>query len=284
MSDISSYLGVSLKAEHVFEILDLKPALGWFEVHTENYMNAGGPNHHYLSKVHADYDLSFHGVGLSIGSEEGIDKDHLARVRQTIDRYEPFLTSEHMSWSSFHGQYMADLLPVRYDTDVLNGMVDQISLVQDTLKRSILVENPSQYLWGTKSEFTEPAFINELVKRTGCGILLDVNNIYVSATNLGFEAKNYLAELDLGPVGEIHLAGHAVKEFQGEKILIDDHGDRVCDAVWDLYDSVIARTKAVPTLIEWDSNIPAFSVFMEEAEKAGRILEKYSEDAHARAS
>ncbi len=284
MPDISSYLGVSLKAEHVFEILDLKPALGWFEVHTENYMNAGGPNHHYLSKIQAGYDLSFHGVGLSIGSDEGIDRGHLARVKQTIDRYQPFLTSEHMSWSSFHGQYMADLLPVRYDTNVLKSMIDQISLIQDTLKRPILVENPSQYLWGEKSEFTEPAFMNELVQRAGCGILLDVNNVYVSATNLGFDAKAYLAELDVGPVGEIHLAGHAVKEFQGEMILIDDHGDRVCDAVWDLYDSVIARTKAVPTLIEWDSNIPAFSVFMEEAEKAARIMAKYTEDVHARAS
>lgn len=205
------FVGISLKADHVDEILDRKPSIGFFEVHTENYTNAGGPNHHFLSRIAEDYQLSFHGVGLSIGSEDGIDLAHLERIAATIARYNPFITSEHLSWSTYKGQYLADLLPVTYDQTTLNRMSEHIDLIQNRFGRSILIENPSQYVPAPKSDYSEAGFLNELVARTGCGLLLDVNNIVVSSHNLNLKSEDFLEELNLQHIGEIHLAGHATK-------------------------------------------------------------------------
>jgi len=285
---IPSLAGVGLKARHYREIIDTLPSLGWFEVHSENYLCAGGPPHRFLEAVRRDYPISMHGIGLSLGSAEGLDRNHLARIRALADRYQPGLVSEHLSWSFAGGVFLNDLLPLPLTGETLALVSDNVSMMQDTLQRQILIENPSTYLRYIHSPIPEPEFLIALAGRTGCGILLDVNNVYVSARNTGLDAGAYIDQIPAHLIGEVHLAGHAVNTHQGKKIYIDDHGSRVAHPVWELFRRLIGRTGPKPALIEWDTGVPELDALMEEAEKADAILRPTvhgypaeSEEAHA---
>jgi len=266
--------GVGLKPEHYRDILDRSPDIGWFEVHAENYMCDGGPSHKYLATIRERYPLSLHGVGLSIGSDGPLDREHLLRLKALDERYEPGLFSEHLAWSTHDGVYLNDLLPLPYNGDTLARVADHIDEVQETLGRRMLLENPSTYVQFETSTMSELEFLEGIVSRTGCGLLLDVNNVYVSATNHDYDAAGYLDRFPLKHVGEIHLGGHA-DEFgdAGEPLLIDSHDREVIDPVWSLYESIIARAGPVPTLIEWDSDIPSWDVLAAEAARAEKILQ-----------
>jgi len=256
--------GIGLRSQHVAEMLTRRPSAGWLEVHAENYMGNSAAVA-ALETLRRIYPLSVHGVGLSIGSANGIDRAHLERLRQVCIRFEPDLVSEHLAWSVADGAYLNDLLPLRYDEAAMAIVANNIELVQETLKRQILIENLSAYVEFTGSTMTEAEFLAALVKRTGCGLLLDVNNVYVSAHNLGFEAAGFIDTLPPEAIGEIHLAGHAVNEVGDDTVLIDDHGSRVPPAVWSLYAGAIARFGPRPTLIEWDTALPPLDVLLGEA-------------------
>lgn len=261
--------GLGLKTEHFTEVLETRPDIGFFEVHAENYMVAGGPFHHYLGLIRAQYPLSLHGVGLSIGGEGLLDRDHLARLAALIERYQPQSFSEHLAWSSHGPVFLNDLLPLAYDASTLERVCEHIDQVQSTLKRPMLLENPSTYLQFQRSTLDETDFISEIVRRTGCGLLLDVNNVYVSCINHQRDPLAYIDALPLHAVGEIHLAGFAEDtDSLGDRLLIDDHGAPIDNAVWQLYAQVLARTGAVATLIERDNQVPAFSVLQAEARQA----------------
>jgi uncharacterized protein (UPF0276 family) len=278
---IPAQAGIGLRFPHHRHVADTRPDIAWFEVHTENYMGGGTPLR-YLDGIRRDYPVSLHGVGLSVGSAEGLDAAHLSRVRAVVTRTEPGLVSEHLSWSVVGGTYIADLLPLPMTEEALDIVCRHVGQVQDTLNRRLLIENPSSYLQFTHSTIPEWEFMSAVVARTGCGILCDVNNIHVSACNHNWDASAYLAALPANAVGEIHLAGHAVKEIGGSKLRIDDHGSRVSPEVWTLYREALARFGAVPTLIEWDTNIPAFEVLRDEAAKAERMLQQVEHaDVHA---
>ncbi len=271
---IPARAGIGLKADHYAEILETRPDIGWFEVHPENYMGAGGPPHRYLSAIREHYPLSLHGVGLSLGSAGDLDAEHLGRLRSLTDRYQPGQVSEHVAWTTVDGAYLNDLLPLPYTEESLAHLVEHIDQVQEALARRILIENPSSYLRFAESTIPEEEFLVEAARRSGCGILLDVNNVYVSACNHGYDAAAYLAAVPADLVGEIHLAGHSVEELEGMKLHIDDHGSPVMDEVWDLYAATIDRLGPVPTLIEWDNNIPALAVLLDEAAAAEDILDR----------
>jgi len=274
--------GVGLKPQHYREILQEKPDLGWFEVHSENYMGAGGPPHHYLEQIRRDYPLSLHGVGLSLGTASQLDLDHLKALKRLVSRYQPALVSEHISWSIADGIYLNDLLPVPYTQEAVEIICDHIDQVQSYLGRQILIENPSTYLRFKSATMDEPAFLNEILVRTGCGLLLDVNNIYVSCNNHGWDAQAYLSHIKPETVGEIHLAGHSVKNWQGKTIHIDDHGSNVSTDVWGLFEHTLSLMGGRPTLIEWDTNIPSLMTLQQEAERADSLLEKYVNSPHRR--
>lgn len=260
-------------------MLEDKPPVAWFEVHSENYMGGGTPLR-YLDAIRRDYPLSLHGVGLSLGSADGLDERHLTRLRQLVQRVEPDLVSEHLSWSAAGGTHFAELLPLPLTEEALSLVCRNIELAQDFLGRPILVENASSYLRYRHSTIPESEFISAVAARTGCGILCDVNNIFVSASNHGFDALRYLRTLPRDRIGEIHLAGHTLREFgDGRSIRIDDHGSRVCPEVWALYAEAMALFGPVPTLIEWDTGVPALAVLLEEAAKAQRVMDR--EPAHA---
>lgn len=261
-------VGISLKSQHFDEILQGEPQVGWFELHPENYMMAGGSNTEALGEIAQRYPLSYHSVGLSLARAEGPDEQHLERLSRLCERHEPALVSEHLAWTSSGGVFFNDLLPIPYNESSLAQFCDAVDLVQNRLKRRILVENPSQYAALDGSEMAEADFLNELTRRSGCGLLLDLNNVYVCARNLGFQAEDYLKAIDLAQVGEIHLAGHAETSWDGRALLIDDHGSAVCDEVWMLYCKVLDAIGEVPTLIEWDTDVPSLSRLLEEAEKA----------------
>lgn len=275
-SPIPARAGVGLKAVHYREILETKPDVGWFEVHPENYMGAGGPPHKYLSAIRETYPLSFHSVGMSLGSAQPPATSHLDFLCALIERYQPALVSDHVSWSCLGGAYYNDLLPVPYTRESLSNLVANISEVQDYLGRQILVENPSTYLAFKQSDIPEADFLVEVVKRSGCGLLLDVNNVYVSACNQGFDAAGYLAKIPGELVGEIHLAGHTVREVGMGKMLIDDHGSRVVEDVWSLYRETKTRMPHAPVLIEWDTRIPELRTLIEEAKTADRLISQNS--------
>ncbi|HZB90425.1 MAG TPA: DUF692 domain-containing protein [Stellaceae bacterium] len=260
-------IGVGLRAPHLAEIMSDRPAIGWLEVHAENYMG-GGAAPAQLDRIRRDYPLSLHGVGLSLGSAEGIDAAHLARLQHLVARCEPALVSEHLSWSIAGGTYLNDLLPLPYTEESLAIVARHVAEAQDALGRPLLVENPSTYLRFRHSTIAEPDFLAELVRRTGCRLLCDVNNIFVSASNLGFDATGYLDALPPDAVGEIHLAGHARVAREAEELLIDDHGSPVPAPVWALYERALRRFGLVPTLIEWDRNLPALPALLAEARKA----------------
>jgi len=268
---IPASAGIGLRSAHIAEMLESRPSAGWLEVHAENYMGASAQVD-ALAKLRETYPLSVHGVGLSLGSMEGIDRDHLNRLRHVCDRFEPSLVSEHLAWSSAMGKYLNDLLPIRYDEAALSIVSQNVDLVQETLGRQILVENLSAYLAFTDSTMTEAEFLAGLVKKTGCGLLLDVNNVHVSAHNLGFDAWDFIETLPLEAVGEIHLAGHAINSSERDTVLIDDHGSRVPSVVWSLYYRTIEKIGAHPTLIEWDSALPALDVLLGEAMWADMLV------------
>jgi uncharacterized protein len=275
--------GVGLRARHVAELLAARPAVPWLEVHPENYMG-GGLALASLEAVRRDYPVSLHGVGLSLGTAGPIDRRHLGRLGALVDHIQPCLVSEHLSWSTADGAYLNHLLPLPYTEEALAVVSGHVREVQDALGRPILVENPSSYLRFRHSTVEEPAFLSELIRRTGCGILCDVNNIYVSARNLGFDAAWYLDSLPAGAVGEIHLAGHAENDAGGRTLLIDDHGSPVARPVWELFRRALCRFGRVPTLIEWDTDVPALSVLLSEAQTAEDMLAGIQEDGRARAA
>ncbi|RQS87976.1 MNIO family bufferin maturase [Burkholderia contaminans] len=265
--------GVGLRFRHHQVVLDETPAVAWFEVHTENYVG-GGTASQCLDAIRRDYPLSLHGVGLSLGTADGLDAGHLARVRAAVRRFEPGLVSEHVSWSAVGGIYLADLLPLPMTEEALAVVCRHVDQVQAALGRPILVENPSTYLRYVHSTIPEWEFLSEIARRTGCGLLCDVNNIYVSACNHGWDPQTYLAALPPAAVGEIHLAGHSVRVLENGKTLrIDDHGSRVAPAVWTLYEAALRCFGPVPTLIEWDNDVPPLEVLMQEAAIADLLRE-----------
>ena len=261
--------GLGLKLEHFLEVLETSPDIGFFEVHAENYMVAGGPFHHYLGLIREQYPLSLHGVGLSIGGEGPLDRGHLARLAALIERYQPHSFSEHLAWSSHGPVFLNDLLPLAYDSATLQRVCEHVDQVQSTLKRPMLLENPSTYLQFQRSTLDETDFISEIIRRTGCGLLLDVNNVYVSCINHQRDPLAYIDALPLHAVGEMHLAGFAEDtDSLGDRLLIDDHGAPIDNAVWQLYEKVLAQVGSVATLIERDNQVPAFGVLLAEAQQA----------------
>jgi uncharacterized protein (UPF0276 family) len=271
--------GTSFKHEHLQVIVEQGKHECFFEVHAENYMSAGGPPHRALEQIRTDHPVSIHGVCMSIGGQEPLDAVHLERFRALVARYEPALISEHLAWSTHESTYFNDLLPLPYTEATLARVADHIDHVQDTIGRPILLENPSTYIAFSESTMSEMDFLRALVRRSGCGLLLDVNNVFVSATNQGYSAVDYLADFPLSHVGEIHLAGHAEQaDDEGEPLLIDSHDRKVADLVWALFENVVTRCGPVPTLIEWDSSIPEWPVLRAEAEAAQAILDRHALD------
>jgi uncharacterized protein (UPF0276 family) len=269
--------GTSFKHEHLQAILADGKQDGFFEVHAENYMGAGGPPHDALTRIRRDYPVSLHGVCMSIGGPQPLDQAHLGRFKALVDRYEPALVSEHLAWSTHETTYYNDLLPLPYTQATLARVADHIDEVQETIGRPILLENPSTYVVFPESTMSETDFLRELVRRTGCGLLFDVNNFFVSATNHGYSALSYLADFSLERVGEIHLAGHTEQtDDEGDLLLIDSHDGPVADAVWKLFDIVIGQCGPIPTLVEWDSDIPDWPVLNAEAAAAQAILDRHA--------
>ncbi len=270
--------GTGLKPEHaqeIFEqdIFESPRAVDFFEIHAENYMGAGGPPHHLLRRIAPDYPLSVHGVGLSIGGAGPLDRDHLARLKKLIGDYRPAMFSEHLAWSSHDGVYLNDLLPLPYTAGTLDCVARHIDEVQHTLDTRMLLENPSTYVSFGTSDMDEAEFLRAIAARTGCGLLLDVNNVYVSSVNHGFDAAAYIDRFPMEFVGEIHLAGFAEdQDANAERLLIDSHGAPVSDAVWSLYRRTLARSGPVPTLIEWDNDIPDFGSVVAEVSLARAAL------------
>jgi uncharacterized protein (UPF0276 family) len=270
---IPARAGVGLKAEHYRTIIDTAPDVGFFEVHAENYMGAGGPPHRYLSAIRERYPLSLHGVGLSIGADRPLDKDHIERLRRLIQRYRPGLFSEHLAWSSHDVGFLNDLLPVPYTTETLKRVVEHIDQVQTALGCQMLLENPSTYIAFAESTYAETDFIAEVARRAGCGLLLDVNNVFVASTNQQWDPVAYIESYPLARVKEIHLAGNARQEDEEARpLLIDSHDRPVEDAVWQLYALAVRLVGAVPTLIEWDADVPAWPTLAREAERAETIM------------
>ncbi|HEU5193482.1 MAG TPA: DUF692 domain-containing protein [Methylomirabilota bacterium] len=276
----SSAAGIGLRAPHVEEILATRPAAGWLEVHAENYMG-GGPALRALERLREDYPISVHGVGLSLGSADGLDARHLERLARLVERLEPALVSEHLSWSISGGAYLNHLLPLPYTEEALAVVAEHVERLQSRLRRTVLVENPSGYLRFRDCPIPEADFLATLARRTGCGLLCDVNNIHVTCTNLGGDAEAYLAALPAEAIGEIHLAGHALNDADGRTVLIDDHGSRVAEPVWRLYEQALARFGPRPTLVEWDTDLPSLATLLDEAGHAAHYLNALT-DAHAR--
>jgi uncharacterized protein (UPF0276 family) len=293
MSSPGLGIGIGLRHRHYRDFLEGRPAVDWVEVHSENYFGAGGRDLHVLGRVRADYPVSLHGVGLSLGSPLGsalgsvpdLAARHLERLRLLAERIEPVFISEHLCWGAAfvdaaatgEPRHWNDLLPLPYTEEALDLMTSRVDQVQEALGRRILVENISAYVEFTASSMTEMEFIDALAARSGCGVLLDLNNLYVNAVNHGFDAAAEVAKLDARHVGEIHLAGH----FQGADCLIDHHGDRVAGPVWALYEAWIAQHGEAPTLIEWDTEVPAIGVLVAEADRARSVVLRQGEAVHA---
>ncbi|WP_299962927.1 DUF692 domain-containing protein [uncultured Roseobacter sp.] len=272
-SDLPAAPGVGYKAQHFDAICKDAGPVAWIEVHAENYMGAGGRPLAQLRALSERFALSIHGVGLSIGGEEPLDPDHLARLQHLLKWSQPASFSEHLAWSTHGAEFLNDLLPLPYTNDTLSRVANHIDEVQERLQRPMLLENPSSYLAFAESTWSETDFLAELVRRTGCGLLLDVNNVFISATNLGLSAQAYLDAFPLHAVGEIHVGGHdAQTDDHGAPLLIDSHGKPVIDPVWALLDRVLARGGPRPVLVEWDTDVPDWSVLRAEAERAATAL------------
>ena len=268
--------GIGLRPEHYVDFTESRPPVGFIEAHSENYFGRGGKPLHFLRLARRDYPLSLHGVGLSIGSVDPLCEPHLQRLGELIAMFEPALVSEHLCWSSVGGTYANDLLPLPYTEEALAHVVTHVQRVQERLRRSILLENVSSYFEYAQSAMPEWQFLAEVARRSGCGILLDVNNIFVSAHNHGFDALQYLHSIPRAAVREIHLAGFTRNRVEeGVEILIDTHSAPVADAVWALYGAALERFGPVPTLIEWDADLPPLPTLVAEAAKADSMLEAH---------
>lgn len=269
---IPAAAGIGLRAPHIAQVLAERPAVPWFEVHSENYFAAGGAMHTTLERIRMDYPLSLHGVGLSLGSADALDREHLAILLRLVDRYQPALVSDHICWGAIGGVHLNDLLPMPCTAEALDLMVSRVQQVQEMLGREFLVENVSSYLSFRDAEMPEWAFVTALAERSGCGLLLDVNNVYVNSVNHGFDPHTYLRSMPHAAVREIHLAGFTRKDQLPVPLLIDSHSRPVADAVWSLYEEALALCGPQPTLIEWDQDIPELSVLMAEARRAEERL------------
>jgi uncharacterized protein (UPF0276 family) len=270
-----------LRSPHLAQIERERPAVGFLEIHAENYL-APSPALEVVERLRTDYAFSVHAVGLSLGSADGIDERHLARVAALVKRLEPRWVSDHLSWTTHGGRYFNDLLPLPYTEEALSVVARNIERLQDVLGRQVSIENPSSYLAFTHSTLSEPEFLGELVRRTGCGLLVDANNVFVSAHNLGLDSHGWLEALPVGAVTQYHLAGHAVNDADGQPILIDDHGSKVREEVWALYGEMVRGLGPRPTLIEWDTDIPSLEVLLEQAGTADRVAS--AAGSHARAA
>lgn len=272
--------GIGLRAPHLAEISNDRPSIGFLEIHAENYL-APTQALRTVERLRCDYPLSVHAVGLSLGSVDGLDEVHLDRVAALVERVEPMLVSDHLSWSSLGGRYYNDLLPLPYTEEALAVVVRNVQRLQERLRRPVSIENPSCYLGFRHSTLSEPQFLAEVVRRSGCGILLDANNVVVTAHNLRLDPAGWLEELPVHAVTEYHLAGHAVNDADGEPVLIDDHGSRIGDRVFELFGEMVHQYGRRPTLVEWDTDIPALDVLLGEARRAARVLEAGRAHAHA---
>lgn len=268
-ADLPPRAGIGLRAPHYRALLEQRPALGLLEAHSENFFCAGGQPHWFLERLRPLYPLSLHGVGLGLGSVDPLDRAHLDKLRRLVQRYQPELVSEHLCWAAGGGRHYNDLLPLPYTEEALDHLCARVAAVQDFLGRTILIENVSSYVRFTHSTIPEWEFVAQLARRTGCGLLLDVNNVYVNAINHGFDATHYLQAIPAGAIAEIHLAGYT--EARG--VLIDTHGAAVHAPVWALYADLIARIGPRPTLVEWDTDIPALDVLLAEALRAQMLLD-----------
>ena len=275
---IISGVGIGLRHRHFQEFIENKPDVPWLEVHTENFFSKDSTSSKYLAKIRQDYPISAHCVGLSLGSSKvdcPVREQHLLKIKNTFDWLQPSIASDHLSWSASDGvHYLPDLLPIPYIEEAFDVVAQNINRVQEVLQRQILVENPSSYLRFVDSTILEWDFLAQLSKKTGCGLLLDVNNIYVSAHNHGFDALTYLERLPIDAVKEMHLAGYSISHIEGKEVYIDSHGQKVYDGVWQLYEKAIERFGNIPTLIEWDTDIPELSVLLNEKNKAEAIINK----------
>ena len=278
MKKLSTFaVGIGLRQPHYREVFERAPALGFLEVHSENFFLDGGASMHALERARAAYPISLHGVGLSLGSADALGQQHLAKLKRLVDRVEPALVSEHLSWGSLGARHFNDLLPIPHTREVLALLTERVDRVQSTLKRSILIENVSAYVEFRDSDMNDTALLDELARRTGCGILFDVNNLHVNAVNFGFDPIARLAELSPAAIGEMHLAGHT----SVDGCLIDTHGARVCSEVWVLFEEACRRFGPKPTLIEWDTDLPALDVLLGEAATAASIARRTVEVFHA---
>lgn len=277
-SKIPARAGVGLREMHYEDALankaeEHKAGIHWFEFHPENYMGGGGVPHYFLAKIAERFPLSMHGVGLSIGGAGPLDAEHLERLKELDKRYQPQLVSEHLAWSTHESRFMNDLLPLPFNAETLQVVCDHLDQLQNYLGRQVLLENPSSYLSFQDSDMDEVMFLSEVAKQTGCGLLLDINNVFVSAHNMGWNAIEYVDAFPLGKVGEIHLAGHQTEILEdGESLLIDTHDRPVAGSVWDIYKRVVEKAGCIPTLIEWDAEIPAWPVLFEEGRRADVVL------------
>lgn len=279
MTRLPPRAGLGFKPEHFAAIRrDPRPP-AFFEVHAENYMGAGGLPHAQLTALRADHAISIHGVGLSIGGAGPLDDAHLARLRALCDRYQPEGFSEHLAWSSHGAEYLNDLLPLPYTEETLSTVCDHVDQVQDRLGRRMLLENPATCLLFDASTIPEAEFLAAVAQRSGCGLLLDVNNVFVSCTNHRTDPRAFLAAFPLQAVGEIHLGGHAAEDLESGPLLIDSHGAAVADPVWSLFAEVVARTGPRPTLVEWDNDLPDWPTLAAEAARADAVLTRVP--AHA---
>ena len=274
--------GIGLRSPHAAEIISAQPDVGFLEAHSENYFRIGGAPFEQLMKCREMYPISLHGVGLSLGSAGGVSEEHLQKLKTLVDIVQPALVSEHVSWSTADGKSVPDLLPLPMTREALDTICANIARVQDVLQRKILVENPSSYLRFSGQEMAEPAFLAAIAQTTGCGILLDVNNIAVSAHNMDFDAAAYIDALPKGAVGEIHLAGYQINTIGTDSIYIDAHNHAVYDGVWDLYAHALERFGDVPTLVEWDADLPPLRLLVAEAAKADTIRTRIREVKHAK--
>ena len=272
---IPARAGIGLRSQHHEAVLVTASPPAWLEVHTENYFHAGGPAVRALERARARYPLSLHGVGLGLGSADPIDRGHLELVRNAVQRYEPGLVSEHACWGHFDGEHFNDLLPLPYTEEAAEHLAARVREVQDFLGRQILVENLSTYVSFASSQLSEGEFLAAVVERSGCGLLLDVNNAYVNASNLGLDLDAFFSALPRHAIQEIHLAGHSRRWVGARELLIDDHGSAVCDDVWTLYEDALRRFGPVPTLIEWDNEVPPLETLLAEAARAEQRLQRH---------
>lgn len=273
MTILPNQIGMGLRAPHYQDLLSHQPDVSWLEVHSENYLDDASVQRHILRELSQHYPLSFHGVGLSLGSTDPLNMQHLKCLKDLVNEFNPVLLSEHLSWSSVSGRYFNDLLPIPYTEQSLQHFCQQVDQAQQFLGRQILIENPTAYLSYKDSTLTEWHFLNRLVTETGCGLLLDLNNIYVNSVNHQFEPLDYLSQINLSAVQELHLAGFTINEYDEGQILIDSHGSPVCDEVWQLF-AWVRRLCSAPALIEWDSDIPEIEVLLAEVDKAKRVQER----------